>query len=367
MKKKIIAGAILGVLSGAAFAQSSVTIYGLIDAGVVVERNGQFNGGKTTTKLDGGVINGSRLGFKGTEDLGGGLSAFFTIESGFTADDGQNQQGKTLFGRQSFVGLTGGFGTVKLGRQYTLVDNTLGATDAFGNGLAGRAPNLVGAYGNADLAAYSARFNNVVQYSTPNFGGLTVDGQYSFGEQAGDSAKARGWGAAINYVNGPLAVRLAHQSQNNIGAKTLTIDSRTTPPTTFTLGEHNAKHSILGATYDFGAAKLHGAYVINKRSLAFNGGTAKSDDALVGVSVPFGAHKVLVSYTYKKDKSSDQWKLGNAQQLGVGYTYDLSKRTTLYAAYAAVRNNGKAKYTVGNATNAGTGSQALNLGVRHAF
>lgn len=368
MKKNIIAGAILGLLSGAAFAQSSVTIYGLIDAGVVVERNGVANGGKTTTKLDGGVINGSRLGFKGTEDLGGGLSAIFTIESGFTADDGQSGQGKTLFGRQSFVGLTGGFGTVKMGRFYTVVDNTLGATDPFGNGLAGRAPNLMGvAGGTAARSAYAARFNNLIQYSTTNFSGFSADVQYGFGEAAGDSAKGRNWGVALNYVNGPLAVRAAHQRSNNVGA---TAAVAADPATGFTgiaaYDAHNAKHTLVGATYDFGAAKLHAAYMLNKRSAVVGNAEEKSNDALIGVSVPFGAGKLMASYINKKDKTDGQ--NANADQFGVGYTYDMSKRTTLYAAYAVLRNRGnEAKYTVGNAINNGSGSQALNLGVRHAF
>lgn len=359
MKKKIIAGAILGVLSGAVYAQSSVTIYGLIDAGLVVESKG-LKDGKTTTKLDGGVINGSRIGFKGVEDLGGGLSAIFTIESGFTADDGQSGQGKTLFGRQSFVGLTGGFGTVKAGRFYSVFDNTLGAIDPFGNGLAGRAPNLVGVAGNNAFGGYQSRFNNLVQYSTANLSGFTADAQYGFGEQAGDSAKGRNWGLALNYANGPLTLRAAHQRSNTVAA---TTDGAAVP--TVLLPSHNAKHTIFGGTYDFGVAKLHAAYALNKRNEIVGTREVKSNDALIGVSVPFGASKVLVSYINKKDKTDGQ--NDGAQQLAVGYTYDLSKRTTVYAAYAAIKNKNNAKFTVGNATGNGTGSQAFNLGLRHAF
>lgn len=366
MKKKIIAGAILGVLSGAVYAQSSVTIYGLIDAAVVVERNGVFNNGKTTTKLDGGVNGGSRIGFKGVEDLGGGLSAIFTIESGFTADTGAAGQGGLLFGRQSFVGLTGGFGTVKLGRQYTVFDNTLGAIDPFGNATAGRAPNLVGAAGNANGGDYAPRFDNAVQYSTANFSGFSADAQYGFGEQAGDSAKKRNWGLALNYVNGPLTLRAAHQRSNNsaiTGAQAVTALTGT-GVTAAELADFNAKHTIFGGTYDFGVAKLHAAYALNKRS-APTGRELKSNDALIGATFPFGAHKVLVSYINKKDKTDGQ--NDSAQQLGVGYSYDLSKRTSVYAAYAAIKNKNNAKYTVGNSSNPGTGSQALNLGLRHAF
>jgi predicted porin len=361
MNKKIIAGAVLSVLSGAVFAQSSVTIYGLIDAGLVVERK-NVNTGDTNYKLDGGVVNGSRLGFKGVEDLGGGLSAIFTIESGFTADDGQSGQNKTLFGRQSFVGLTGGFGTVKLGRQYTTYDNTLGAIDPFGNGLAGRSPNLVGRAGAGGTNAYGARFDNSIQYSTPNFGGVTVDAQYAFGETAGDNAKKRGWALAVNYVNGAITLRAAHQNVNNVGWAA--ANPTATPPTAEVLGK-NHKFTIIGGTYDFGAAKLHALYSIGKATPVGGGVDEKANDALIGVTVPFGAHKLFASYINKKDKTDN--RNNSAQQLGVGYTYELSKRTSIYAAYAAVKNKNAAKYTVGNATNTGEGSQGFNLGLRHAF
>lgn len=359
MKKTIIAGAILASLSGVAAAQSSVVIYGLIDAAVVVEKNGVFNGGKTTTKLDGGVNGGSRIGFKGTEDLGGGLSAFFVIENGFTADNGAAGQGGLLFGRQAFLGLTGGFGTVKLGRQYSVFDNTLGAIDPAGNASAIRSANLVGAAGNAGGGDYVSRFNNAVQYSTANFAGFTADAQYAFGEQAGNSATNRHWGLAANYVNGPLTLRAAHQRSNNVS---FTGQALTALGGAF---EHNARHTIFGGTYDFGVAKLHALYAMNKRSVIGTSTEFKSDDALIGVSVPFGANKVLVSFTNKKDKTSGQ--NNSAQQLGVSYSYDLSKRTSLYAAYDAIKNKGNAKYTVGNSSNPGTGSQAFNFGVKHAF
>jgi predicted porin len=373
MNKKIIAGAIFGMLSGAVYAQSTVTVYGLIDAGLVVERQGLaldpvsgLGKGKTTAKLDGGVINGSRIGFKGTEDLGGGLSALFTIESGFTGDDGQSGQGKTLFGRQSFLGLTGGFGTIKLGRFYSVLDNTLGATDPFGLGLAGRANNLMGAAGNNAVAGYASRFNNLAQYSTANLSGFTADVQYAFGETAGSSSKGRSWGVALNYVSGPLAIRVAQQQSNNL--KSTASAAGVLSATGIPEYEHKATHTALGGTYDFGAAKLHAAYVLNKRAVLESTTQYKSDDMLIGVSVPFGASKLMLSFVNKKDKSNVANYAANADQLGVGYTHELSKRTTVYAAYAVIRNKGaNAVYTVGNATGNGSGKQALNVGVRHAF
>src|SRR5690606_10200795 len=115
MKKSLLALAVLGTFSGAALAQSSVTIYGVADAGIAYTDNGNPAGEQWS--VESGQQSGSRLGFKGTEDLGGGLSAIFTLESGFNLDNGTSAQGGRLFGRQAWVGLNGGFGTVKLGRQ----------------------------------------------------------------------------------------------------------------------------------------------------------------------------------------------------------------------------------------------------------
>src|ERR1700730_16325238 len=117
MKKTLLALAVLGAFAGAASAQTNVTVYGIVDAGVQYKNDGNPAG--KTLSLQSGIQNGSRLGFKGTEDLGGGLSAIFTFENGFNVDDGTLGQGNRLFGRQAWVGLNGGFGTVKLGRQQT--------------------------------------------------------------------------------------------------------------------------------------------------------------------------------------------------------------------------------------------------------
>ncbi|MFD2273855.1 porin [Undibacterium arcticum] len=114
MKKTLIALAVLGSIAGVAQAQSNVTIYGVVDLGLAHENNGSTS----LTRMDDGGLNGSRLGFKGSEDLGGGLSAiFFNLKNGFTADTGAQADAAKLFNRQSFIGLTGGFGTVKFGRQ----------------------------------------------------------------------------------------------------------------------------------------------------------------------------------------------------------------------------------------------------------
>ncbi len=335
MKTSMLALAILGAFCGAASAQSNVTVYGLLDLGVVRESGGAAG---PVTKLTSGVANGSRLGFKGTEDLGGGWSAIFAIENGFDGSTGAAAQGGLLFGRQAFVGLNSPMGSVKLGRQYTPVDELIASIDPFGNGMAGRMQNVL-------AQGYVARANNDVVVSTPNMGGLTATASYGFGEVAGDAAASRYVGAGASYVRGPLVVRLAGQKTNNAAANGA------------------AKNMLLGGTYDFGVAKLHATYGVSKTDAA---GVLSVDarDAMLGVSVPFGASTVFASYVRRDDRLAVD---RNADQVAIGYTYDLSKRTTVYAAYGRIDNENGARYVAGNSGEAGSGPRAVNAGLRHKF
>lgn len=335
MKKTLMALAILGGLSGAVSAQTNVTIYGLVDLGIVQESGGAAG---SVTKLTSGVANGSRLGITGKEDLGGGLAAIFTLENGFDASTGTLGQGGLLFGRQAFVGLTGGLGSVKLGRQYTLIDDLVGAVDPFYNGFAGRMQNVL-------EAGYVSRVNNAVVISTPTIGGFSANLAYGFGEVAGNTAASRYIGGSAGYADGPLFVRLASQSSNNAAASGA------------------ARNTMLGATYNFGIARLHAAYAASKTDAA---GVTSVDarDGMIGVSVPFGASTILASYVRRNDRLAVN---RDANQIGVGFTYDMSKRTTFYTAYARIRNKNGGSYLVGNATEAGSGDKAFNLGIRHRF
>ncbi|HZW11607.1 MAG TPA: porin, partial [Noviherbaspirillum sp.] len=179
MKKSLLALAVLGAFAGAASAQTNVTIYGLVDASI--ERNDDNNGPITWGMRDANSFNsgknGSRLGFKGTEDLGGGLSALFVLESGFQVDSGAMRGDGGLFSRQAYVGLQGGFGTVKLGHQYTPMHLALDTIDPFGTGMAG---NIAYQFNNN-----GTRMSNTVNYSY-SAAGFTGQAAYSFGEVAGD-------------------------------------------------------------------------------------------------------------------------------------------------------------------------------------
>ena len=332
MKTRRIATAVALTLAGIsqAQAQATVTIYGIADAGLVRESGGP---GGNVTALGGGVASGSRLGFRGKENLGGGLSADFLLENGFNADTGSLGQGGLLFGRQMYVGLSGNMGAVRMGRQYSPYYLALrDIADPFGAGLAGRAGNIM---------ATNTRVNNMINYVSPKFGGFFADIAYGLGEVVGDSEKSRALGAAIGYEQGPAKIKLAHHQLNNA-----TATDRT-------------KNTLLAARYKFSLAEGSIAYAINKGS-----GAADSRDVILGVSVPFGTSRVLASYIRHDDKTGPN---RDASQWSVGYFYGLSKRTDLYLAFARIKNDNGAEFKVGNATDTGSGNKAFNLGVRHTF
>ncbi len=336
MKKSLLALAVLGAFAGAASAQTNVTIYGVADAGI-----SRFdNGSATTTRLDSGIQSGSRIGFRGTEDLGGGLSAIFTLENGFNIDDGTLGQGGRLFGRQAFVGLSSTTaGAIKFGRQYNPIRSAVEGVDPFGLGLAGNAANVFNVYGD--------RTDNTVNYTSPNWAGLNGQLAYSFGEVAGSNSIGRSFGASLGYTAGPLNLILAYHDQNLVAAGA---------------DAGNANTVFLGGTYDFGILKLHGAYARNDGESATGASTIDRDEAMLGVSAPLGAGRILASWI---NRSDDLAANRDADQYAIGYTYDLSKRTNLYTSYARVSNDGAAQ--LGGASAAGRDPSIFNVGIRHRF
>lgn len=336
MKKSLLALAVLGAFAGAASAQTNVTIYGVADAGIARTDNGA----QTSTRLDSGLQSGSRIGFKGSEDLGGGLSAIFTLENGFSIDNGNLGQGNRLFGRQAFVGLNGGFGAVKLGRQYNPIRTALESVDPFGFGLAGNISNVFSVYGE--------RADNTINYSLPKLGGFYGQVGYSLGEVAGSNSVGRQVGLSAGYANGPLNVVLAYHDQNLAAGG---VDTG------------NAKSTMLGGTYDFRVVKAHAAYAWNKGETATGTENIDSRDLMVGVSAPVGAAgTVLASYIHRSDELVND---RDASQWALGYTHSLSKRTNLYTSYARISNDGAS--TLGGAAAAGQDPSVFSVGIRHKF
>jgi len=329
-------------------AASSVDVYGLMDAALVQENGGI---GKIS-KLTSGVSAGSRLGFRGTEDIGNGLQAVFTLEAGLLTDTGGSDQAGQLFGRQAFVGLKSPLGMLTVGRQYNLQSQALtDVADPFEGGMAGASTNIAG---------YSAtRIDNTVRYTSPEWRGLTAIAMFGAGEHSGLAADQRSLGLSLGYVNGPLTLRLARQSRGG-------------EP-----GKANVNNTILAGNYNFGLATAFAGYGSNTgegSSMFFAENPYKapvaptvstdSRDALVGVAVPLGATTLLASFIHKDDRNAAN---RDAQQLAIGATYALSKRSKIYLAYAHIRNRNGAAYMVGNATEVGSGNRALNIGLRHTF
>jgi predicted porin len=333
MKKLHFALAVAGALTGTAHAQSAIEIYGVADMGFVRETGDVGSTDAAGNKMVSGAQSGTRLGFKGTEDLGNGMKALFVLETGISADKGGFNQNNVAFARQSFVGLQSEPGTLTLGRQYTPYFLTLsGIADPFAAGLAGAAQNLMSSTG--------IRMNNTIKYASPLINNFSGEVAYGFSEPSG-SESTRQISANINYKMQPLNIGLAYHRANN-AANTDKTES-----------------ILLAANWDFGVAKVFAAFANNEGLTNLD-----SRDFLIGATVPFGAHTFIASYINKDGRNAASGV--SAEQWALGYTYKLSKRTNLYAAYGYINNDGTT-YTVGNNSEPGSGNKALNLGVRHLF
>lgn len=333
MKRSLVALALAGAFASAAQAQS-IEMYGIVDMGFVNESGGATG---SLAKLTSGAQSGTRLGFKGTEDLGGGMKALFVLETGIAADKGRFNQNNG-FARQSFVGLQSDMGTVTMGRQYTPYFLTMLVGDPFAAGMAGAAQNML-------MPGANIRMNDTVKYTSPVFAGFSGEAAYGFGEQADTTVRARQVAGYLNYSGAPVNVRLGYLKKNNA----------TTPGDT--------TNWILAANWDVKVAKLFAAMTDNEDASA--GTTPRnSKDYLIGAQVPFNKHTFIASYIYKDGGTGTT---GNANQLAFGYTYTMSKRTNLYAAWGRINNDTNIPLTVGNNSEVGSGDKALNLGIRHIF
>ncbi|GGI21127.1 porin [Oxalicibacterium faecigallinarum] len=360
MKKSLLALAVLGAFAGAASAQSSVTVYGIMDLGVRSTDNGNPLG--RTNGIESGNQSASRIGFKGVEDLGGGMAATFQLEAQIAADVGgtsntaigsQNQ----TFNRLATVGLQGAFGKVDLGRQTSVIQDAYNAIDPFGDGgIAG----ITGFFFNGNqLSGDAGRISNSAKYVTPSFGGFTARAAYSFGESAGDTGANSSYGLGAAFVNGPLNVQFGYHNRDT-SAQTLT----TTP--FVQTGE--GKFTFVGATYNFGAFKLHGAYADSKVqtgtiALPLSAST-KYRNAMVGVSVPVGPGTIMGTYAINDNRSAAD---SDAQRISLMYSYDLSKRTNLYTGYVRTSNDNGSRISLAPAAPLGESASVFTVGVRHKF
>ena len=338
MKKTLIALAVLGSVAGVAQAQSAVTIYGKVDLGIT-KLTGDTRDLGLNNAAQMQANHASRIGFKGTEDLGGGLSAIFQIENRFNADTGAVSAGQPLFSGPAFVGLAGGFGAVKMGRNWSTIDSvSTAAIDPFeGDGIAGL--NVV----------TRPRINNTITYETPEMSGFGGQAQYILGEKpainVANGTDNDGYAVGIHYNNGPIYLGAGYGVEENTDRANIwaVSGSYAFGPAKIALGfdrkdskiagQEKAKNWVVAGTYAIGSGLIKAAY---------NRTTDGVDNTLNGVPGP-----VVIGGTFDK-----------IQKVSIGYQHNLSKRTSLYADIA------RTKYTLDSDSRSANG---VGVGVTHNF
>lgn len=400
MQKKIIALAVAGLVSGVAFAQSNVTIYGSLDESYSYSKGKTATGdSRTFSGVTGGQYNGNRIGFKGEEDLGNGLKALFTYEYGTSLE----AQGGITNVRQAFVGLGGAWGTVTVGRNYAPsgsfagrnsawdIASTSATNNIFTNmGKAG-SPLLYASMGTGD----SARWNQSISFNSANYSGFSGRAIYAFSNTVGgtDNTIVAGQtyetkttdngklGLSLNYANGPLNLDLIFQSQQNVRKITTSVTPILTNATALTSAAafegtgSDINEWYVGGNYDFGVAKVFGLYqtLKNKNNNA-DANNADFNIWALGVTVPVSAvGKVRAEYARVDFDRNVTASTVNGKTAGytLGYTHDLSKRTMLYANATRMKNDSDSAALglngISGISALGESSTTVTTGVRHFF
>ena len=354
MKKTLVALAALATV-GAAFAQSSVTLYGKIDWEVVSKTTRAVTTGVRTNpgiKVDSAGLSGSRWGMKGTEDLGGGMSAIFDLQGGFSVDDGLTAQtgagaswqgtagvagNARIFGRQAYAGLKGGFGQITAGRQYAAYDNAFGSVDAQGY-TSNSAMGSTFASGIHADGGGPGRIDNQLTYMTPAMGGFNAQLSWAPGENAvaGGASAGRYFGVGLGYGNGPINVQFATESIKALA------------------GAKATNAWLIGASYDLGVAKPYIAY-----ERAKNGVNTVDKGWSLGVAAPLGP--VTVSAGWARETSDVAGAAPSTKVSGFGAqaVYALSKRTNAYVEWMNL--------TIDNNTAIDGKNRRFGVGMRHDF
>jgi general bacterial porin, GBP family len=382
MKKTLIVAALSASFATAANAQSSVTLYGIVDAGFTyVNNEGASNekGHGPSFGLTSGNLSDSRWGMRGTEDLGGGMKAIFTLENGFDLTNGKGAQGGRMFGRQAFVGLSGeGFGAVTLGRQYDSVSDYLGPLTA--NGAWG------GTYfahpWDNDNTNSSFSVNNSVKYQSANYGGFSFGGLYGFSNAAGSFAENRAYSVGAGYANGPfkLAAAYLELQGTNSGNKSGAVTDSTVFDTSGNFSfqppfESETQRTYgVGANYSVGALTFGGVWTQTRLQFGIGDSSARFNN--YEVNARYNVTPALAlggAYTYTDlklsvpgDRNSDHTKY---HQFGVQADYSLSKRTDIYAegVVQLVKDGGAPIIYGTSAPSASSNQVVVSTGIRHRF
>ncbi len=361
MQKKLIALAVASLVSAPVFAQSQVSVYGIVDQAI---DSGNYGAGNVT-RLTGSAYNTERLGFKGTEDLGNGMKANFVLELGQRSDTGMlDNANNQLFQRMSTIGLSGGWGSVNFGLQYTPIFSIQGANDIFY--VAGVGSN----YALTNIG--QTRMNNSIRYDSANFNGFTFAAGYALGDTGvaasyqeptlDQKSQGRHTGLNVRYANGPLALGLGWSSQKAMtGSAAYSAVSLAT-----------TKATMLVGSYDFKVVKINAGW-----------GQAKNDTSPVtfdgrvwtlGASMPvFGKDLVKFHYNNSHNKLASNT---DAKLIALGYEHPMSKRTTLFGTWAKMTNDSGRATTLFNApaitnnlgaANLGYDPSSLQVGISHKF
>lgn len=333
MQKKLIALAVASLVSAPVFAADNVTIYGVFDAGIRHQDNVDGNGASNTTMDSSGTYNSNRLGFKGSEDLGNGMKANFTLEAGYMTGSGVGSISGGLFGRKAILGVSGDWGKLDLGRNYTTIFYTTGAYDPFGYKYTGIIP-IAGLDG--------ARRNNTITYTSKPTNGLTIRADHGFGEVAGQSGASASTEVGASYANGPFSMGAAYGTEK---------DATNT---------NSSKQWTIGGAYKTGPwAFMVGYDRDDNMSLAAAGAETERKVTWLGASYKLSGANALTAgyYNDKRDAAVD----GTKKLFIVGFTHAMSKRTNFYADIDHAKVDGSLK-TGTDDTNLG-----ISVGINHAF
>ncbi|CAM2151554.1 general bacterial porin, GBP family [Pararobbsia alpina] len=380
MKKTLLVAALSGAFAVSAHAQSSVTLYGLIDAGVVYANNA---GGHSQWQQGSGALSTNVFGLQGSEDLGGGNRAIFKLESAFNINNGGYKYGNDIFGRQAYVGLQNSqYGTLTFGRQFDSMVDFVSPLSFTG---AGDRNNLAAHPFDNDNLGASFSTSNSVKYTSANLYGLQFGGQYSFSNQAGNFANNRAYSLGASYKNGPLSVGAGYMQIN--GADGNTSGALLSSDNDNAFAAQRQRVYGAGANYTFGPAQVGFVYThtqldnigslnINGNSYAIGGANLHLDNYEVnGRYALTPALSLAGAYTFTDGKY--EGTLGNQspkwQQVSLQTDYALSKRTDVYVEGVYQHANGGGDTPFANAsintlTPSSTDNQvAATVGLRHRF
>jgi predicted porin len=362
-KLLVLAAAGTGFMQSSAHAQTNVTIYGLVDA--AAEYSNQGNG--ALVRVQPGSHMGNRLGFRGTEDLGGGVKAFFVLETGFALDTGGLSQGGRIFGRQALVGLSNQAGSISLGRQYSPYYLSLTQQDAFQYTMVGGIPtiNRTAASGATSLLLRGyevlGRVDNSIVYQSPVISGVSGRLMYALGEVTANQAAGRVSSASLRYAKAPLDLNVSYTGGRDAFDRG-------------TLKALTAGGSYLVGPFQVFAGYLRETNNQETSATAPAAPTRRFDIYNLGMRYKATPALTLVGQAERIRDRSDALAVDrDANKFAFGAEYALSKRTAVYSSIGTVSNQHGSNYSLGSGTAPGgpvkgdPQSKTANIGVKHVF